>query len=187
MKLKIALIITGIITSIIVITSCSTEDKKALKVFVSQNSNLLIYPVHILSNQTSSFDTIISKKIAKYINDNNYAAARVTQLCPPANTQWVKNEGKMLTNSINLFTAFVKSNNVPKNTYNLNIEFLKRGNNSRIFAVHYCLLNNKGEISMKGLLNSLWKEFKTVNPKTNDDCVAVFINGFEQKIKDSKE
>jgi len=36
---------------------------------------------------------------------------------------------------------------------------------------------------MRGLLNSQWDEFKKVNPKTNNDCVDVFINGFEEKMK----
>lgn len=79
---------------------------------------------------------------------------------------------------------YVKTINLPEDTYILYPEFLKVGKDSRIYAVHYCLANSKGEIAMRGLINSKWDEFKKVNPVTNDDCVEVFINGFEEKIKD---
>jgi hypothetical protein len=89
----------------------------------------------------------------------------------------------MLTESINLFIEYVKESNLPDNTYILYPEFLKRGKNSSIFAIHYCLLNNKGEIAMRGLINSKWLAFQQVNPNTNYDCIAVFITDFEEKIK----
>jgi hypothetical protein len=173
----------GFITIIIFITACSTEKKAVLEKFIEGKTKVLVCPVHILDNQKSSYDTISSQMIVDYINDKEYAYASTTSLCPPAYNEWRANEAIILTNSINLFIEFVKENNLPDNTYILYPEFLKFGSKSHIGAIHYCLLNNKGEIAMRGLINSHWEAFQKVNPKTNDDCVDVFINGFEEKMK----
>ncbi|MCX6320386.1 MAG: hypothetical protein NTX93_01065 [Bacteroidia bacterium] len=177
------LTIIGLITAMTFLFACASENKIVLGKFISGKTKVLVCPVHILDNQKSLYDTISSKKIVDYINGKKYAFASVTQLCPPANNEWRGNEAKILTISINLFIEFVKKNNLPEDTYILYPEFLKAGQNSTVIAVHYCLLNNKGEIAMRGLLNSHWDEFKKVNPKTNNDCVDVFINGFEEKMK----
>ena len=180
MKTKVMLLIVGLLT---ILLNCSNGKKDLLVKFKSGGATLLVCPVHILANQESSFDTLSSKKIVEYINDNSYATARITQLCPPPNNEWRANEARMLTISINLFVDYVKGQNLPENTYILYPEFLKSGQNISIKAVHYCLLNNKGEIVIRGLLNSNWKEFQKVNPKTDNDCVDVFINGFEEHMK----
>lgn len=183
MKTKNVLTIIGLITVSTFLCGCATENKIAYDKFISGKTKMLVCPVHILDNQKSSYDTISSKKIVDYINSKKYAFASATQLCPPANNEWRANEAKILTISINLFIEFVKKNNLPNDTYILYPEFLKAGQNSPVIAVHYCLLNNKGEIAMRGLINSHWDKFKKVNPKTNNDCVDVFINGFEEKMK----
>ena len=183
MKTQNVFKIIGLITTMILMIACSSEKKVVLDKFIASKAKVLVCPVHILDNQKSSYDTISSQKIVDYINDKKYAYASTTQLCPPANNEWRANEAKILTNSINLFVEFIKENNLPDNTYMLYPEFLKAGKKSHIMAIHYCLLSNKGEIAMRGLINSRWEEFQKVNPKTNDDCVAVFINGFEDKMK----
>lgn len=114
---------------------------------------------------------------------NKYAIASITESCPPANNEWKANEAIMLTKSIKLSVDHVKGLNLPDNAYFLYPEFLKRGQNLRIYAVHYCLLSNEGEVVIRGLMNSKWPEFQAVNSKTNEDCVAVFINGFEEHMK----
>lgn len=183
MKTKNVFVIIGLITLLTFLCGCATENKVAYGKFISGKTKVLVCPVHILDNQKSSYDTISSKKIVDYINGKKYADARITQLIPQANNEWRANEAKILTISIDFFIEFVKKNNLPDDTYILYPEFLKAGPNSKVIAVHYCLLNNKGEIAIKGLLNSHWNEFKKVNPKTDDDCVAVFINGFEENMK----
>jgi len=182
MKPKNVLTIIGLLTVLTLLFACASENKIVLGKFISVKTKTLVCPVHILDNQKSLYDTISSKKIVEYINNKKYAYASTTLLYPPANNEWRGNEAKMLTISIDYFIEFVKRNNLPDDTYILYTEFLKAGQNSMVIGVHYCLLNNKGEIAMRGLLNSHWDEFKKVNPKTNNDCVNVFINGFEQKI-----
>lgn len=172
-----------LITAMSFLFACASESKIVLGKFKSGKTKVLVCPVHILDNQKSLYDTISSQKIVDFINVKKYADARITQIVPPANNEWRANEAKMLNVSIDYFTEFIKRNNLPDDTYILYTEFLKAGSNSKVVAVHYCLLNNKGEIAMRGLLNSHWDEFKKVNPQTNDDCVDVFINGFEQKMK----
>lgn len=182
MKTKNIFIIIGVVMVITFLCACATENKIAHEKFISEYQKVLVCPVHILTNQNSSFDTISSKKIVDYINAKEYAFASITQLSPPTNTEWKANEAKMLTVSINYFIDFVKKSDLPEDTFILYPEFLRRGQN--VYAVHYCLLNNKGEVAMRGLINSLWDAFKKVNPKTNEDCVAVFINGFEEKMNE---
>ena len=176
----------GLTLIIIFSFSCSIENKIVLKRFKEGNTKVIVCPVHILSGQNSSIDTISSTKIIEYINSKRYAKAQGTNLQPVTNNEWRRNEAKMLTVSINFFIDFVKENNFPDDTYILYAEFLKSEKNKSIRAIHYCLLDNKGEIAMRGLINSHWKEFQKVNPKTNDDCVAVFINGFEGKMHSNK-
>ena len=184
MKIKNIFKIIGLISIVIyMVAACSTGNKAVLDKFIEGNTNMLVCPVHILDNQKSSYDTISSQKIVDFINANKYAYASTTSLYPPPNNEWRANEAKILTISINLFIEFIKENNLPDNTYILYPEFLKGGGHSNIRAIHYCLLDNKGGIAMRGLINSKWEAFQKVNPKTNDDCVAVFINGFEDKMK----
>ena len=173
----------GFISLLIFLSGCQTENKTARQKFMSGKAAILVCPIHILDNQSSFFDPLLSQKIVDYLNDKKYGVASITQLTPPANNEWRHNEAKILTVSIDLFIEFVKKNNFPEDTYILYPEFLKAGANSAVVAVHYCLLSNKGEIVMRGLLNSHWEEFKKVNPKSDNDCVAVFINGFEEKMK----
>lgn len=175
--------IIWLITTFMFLIGCVTENKIVLEKFISGKTKVIVCPVHVLDNQNSSYDTLSSKKIVKYINEKKYANASTTQLQPPPNKEWKNNEAKMLTISTTRFVEFIKKSNLPEDTYILYPEFLKAGQNSTVVAVHYCLLNNKGEIAMRGLLNSHWDEFKKVNPKTNNDCVDVFINGFEGKMK----
>jgi hypothetical protein len=183
MKTKNRLTIIALLATLIFMVNCSSQKKVVLASFKSGKVKLLVCPVHILDNQKSYYDTISSLLIVDYINEKKYAEARTTKLIPPANNEWRANEARILTISINKFIEFVKKSNLPTDTYILYPEFLKAGPYSGIAAVHYCLLNNKGEIAMRGLINSHWEEFKKVNPKTTDDCIAVFINGFEGKMK----
>lgn len=162
--------------------SCSSENKVILDKFIIGGTQVLVGPVHILDNQESSYDAISSNKIVNYINKNKYANASTTKLYPPANNKWRANEAKMLSESINLFREFVKESHFPYNTYILYVEFLKHGQNSKVGGIHYCLLNYNGEIAMRGLINSKWKAYQKVKPRTNDDCVDVFINGFEERM-----
>jgi hypothetical protein len=175
--------IIGLITTLIITISCTGEKKVLLKDFTTGKIKLLVCPVHVLDNQKSTYDTISSLLIVDYINEKKIAKATLTKLIPPANNEWRANEAKILTISINLFTDFVKKSNLPEDTYILYPEFLRIGPGSKVIAIHYCLLNNKGEIAMRGLLNSHWEEFQKVNPTSSIDCVAVFINGFEEKMK----
>ena len=183
MKSKAFFQIIGLVSVLWFMISCSTENRMVYQNFALGKSKLLVCPVHILCNQDSRYDTAISKQIVDYINSKNYAVASPTQMLPVPNNEWRPNEAKMLSISIKLFVEFIKQNNLPENTYILYPEFLKAGQNDNVIAVHYCLLNNKGEIGMRGLLNSHWPEFQKVNPKNNADCLAVFINGFEGKMK----
>lgn len=182
MKTNTNLIITAL-TIIFIMSGCVTENKSVLSSFKTGKSTVLVCPVHILTSRNSTYDNLTSQGIADYLNSKNYAGAEVTTLCPPPNNRWRHNEAKMLTESSDLFVNYVKQQNLPDNTFMLYPEFYKGGPEDIIIAVHYLLLNNKGEIAMRGLINSHWPEFKQVNPKTNKDCLAVFINGFEGKMK----
>ncbi len=173
---------SGVIAVFATLISCQTENKSVLHQFISLKPKVLVCPVHVLDNQNCSYDSLSSKKIADYLNTKNYAVASLTKLIPTPSNEWFHNEAKMLTQSINYSIDFVKKSNLPDETYILYPEFYKAGPNSSICAVHYCLLNNKGEIAMRGLINSHWEAFKKVNPKNNDDCVKVFINGFDVKM-----
>jgi len=179
MKNNLSLFIAALLFTML---SCSTE-KALLKEFKSADPAVLVCPVHILSNQNSSYDTISSLRIAEYLNENNYANARLTNYYPPPNNTWQRNEAKMLTISIELFSDYVKTLDLPENTYILYPEFLKSGIEPKVRAVHYCLLNHDGELVIRGLLNSLWKEFQSVNPVNNEDCVSVFKNGFDDYME----
>ncbi len=53
-------------------------------------------------------------------------------------------------------------------------EFLKAGSAPTVVAIHYCLVNNKGDVVFRGLINSHWDEFKKVNPKTDADCECFY-------------
>ena len=163
MKTKNVFKIIGLITTMIFMTACSTENKDVLDKFIAGELKVLVCPVHILDNQKSSYDTISSQKIVDYINVNKYANASLTSLSPPPNNTWKANEARMLTISINLFIEYVKTINLSDDTYILYPEFLKAGQYSNIKAIHYCLLNKKGEVAMRGLINSQWEEFQKVN------------------------
>ena len=176
----------SLIMLIILLNGCQTENKIARQKFKSEKTKILVCPVHILDNGNSFADSISATKIADYINAKKYAVAQVTDLIPPTNGEWRHNEAKMLTISINKFIEFVKKSKLPDDTYILHPEFLKLGKHSSVVAIHYCLLNNKGEIVFRGLINSHWPQFQKVNPRNNADCIAVFINGFEDKMANTK-
>jgi len=184
MKSKAVFTIIVFICASTLLISCSAEKKAILQKFISGKTKVLVCPVHILSNQVSMSDTILSQKIVEYINDKKYAVASKTLLSPVPNNEWRINEAKILTESINLFIDFVKKNNFPDDTYILYPEILRAGQNSEVKAVHYCLLNNKGEVAIRGLINSNRDEFKKVNPKTDFDCITVFIKGFEENMNE---
>jgi hypothetical protein len=183
MKTKTIFTIITPLIFVLILSGCVTENKAILNKFKSGKSSVLVCPVHILTTHESLYDTIIQLKIADYINNNNYAIAKTTTLLPPPNNRWRHNEAKMLTESCELLIEFVKQQNLPDNTFVLYPEFYKAGPNEIIVAVHYSLLDNNGKVAMRGLINSHWTEFQKVNPKTNEDCLAVFINGFEEKMK----
>ena len=183
MKTPKVLKLVSIVLVISFLFACSGVSKATLKKFTAENPKMYVCPVHILSNQQSSFDSVSANAIVDFINKNEYADASLTQLKPVANNQWLANEAKMVTESNTLFTEFVLANKFPENSYILYAEFLKGGPDETVRAVHYYLLNNQGEAAMRGLINSVWKEFQEVNPQTNEDCVAVFIKGFENKLK----
>ena len=165
------------------LSGCVTENKAALNNFKSEKSKVLVCPVHVLTSHESLYDTIIQQKIADYLNEKKYAVAEKTKLLPPPNNQWRHNEAKMLTESCELLIKYVKQQNLPENTIIIYPEFYKAGPNDIIVAVHYSLLDNNGEVAMRGLINSHWPEFKKVNLKNNEDCLEVFINSFEEKMK----
>jgi len=182
MNTKRILTVSGFILMMIVLSGCPSENKLALEEFIAGNNQVLVSPVHLLDRQKSDYDAGVSRIIADYINEKKYATASVTDLCPPPFNEWKANEASMLSESINLTVDFVKKSNLPANTYFLYPEFLRGGKENKVMAVHYCLIDNKGEVAMRGLINSHWDEFKSVNPVTNEDCVKVFINGFENKL-----
>lgn len=108
MKTNNVFTIIGLIIVLTLLCACATQNKIAHEKFISGKPKMLVCPVHILSNQNSSYDYISSKKIVEYINDKKYADASVTPLCPLVNNEWRANEAKTLTISIDLFIEFVK-------------------------------------------------------------------------------
>jgi hypothetical protein len=184
MKTRKTFSIIGLIIAISFVVGCATEKKVVLEKFKAEESKVLVCPVHILVNDICSYDTVLSDKIVEYLNTEKYADASFTPLLPIPNNEWRINEAKMLSVSINYCIEFVCENIIPDDTYVLYVEILKSGQDTEIHAVHYCLINNLGEIAMRGLINSKWEEFQDVNPKTNEDCIEVFINGFEGKMEE---
>lgn len=176
-------LLVGFIAVFLMVSGCQTENKIARQKFLAGKAQILVCPVHILENQNSYSDPMLSQRIVDFLNDKGYGVAVLSKLTPPANKEWRHNEAKMLTISINSFAEFVKKCNLPDETYMLYPEFLKAGPHATIVAVHYCVSNNKGEIAIRGLLNSHWEEFKKVNPVTDNDCVTVLINGLEVQRK----
>lgn len=176
--------LSGFMIILMIMSSCATENKSVLEKFKAGQTKLYVCPVHVLENKTASYDTVSSIQIVNYINGKNYSNAELTDIVPPPNNTWVANEAKMLTNSITIFVEFVKQSKLPDGSYILYTEFLRGGPEKRVYAVHYSLVNNLGEQAMRGLINSHWEAFQKVNPITNADCVSVFINGFEDKMKE---
>jgi len=182
MNTKRLLTVSGFILMIIVLTGCPSENNLVFKKFTAGKSKMVICPVHLLDKQGSIHDGTLSKKIVDYINERKYAVASLTEMCPPPNIQWKGDQAVMVDDSIELFRSFIMMNNVPANTYVFYTEFLRGGKDSRVVGIHYYLLDNKGEIAMRGILNSHTDEFKNISPVTNEDCLRVLTDAFDNKL-----
>lgn len=168
---------------LVFLTACSPYKEITHKDFVSGGRKVLVCPVHVMTYYGNHQDSGYSEQIVSYINANKYADASLTALCPPPNEEFYHNEAKILKKSKELFIEFVKGINMPGDTYMLYPEFFMMGDSPEAMAVHFVLLNNKGEVAMLGLINSHWEEYQKVSPKSLNDLVAVFKNGFENGMK----
>lgn len=182
MKTIKILLILGMILIMIFLTGCPSENRFVLDKFLAGKSKMVICPVHLLDKQGSIHDGTLSKKLVDYVNERKYAEASLTEMCPPPNIMWKGEQAVMVDDSIELFKKFIMMNNVPANTYVFYAEFLRGGKDSRVVGIHYYLLDNKGEIAIRGILNSHTKEFKSVSPATNEDCLRVLTDAFENKL-----
>ncbi len=182
MKFRICILLSGIFILSMIISGCSSENKLLREKFISGGYKMIVCPVHLLDRQSSMYDGSISKKIVDYMNERNYANASQTELCPPPNINWQGDQAVMVDNSIDLFKTFIIMNKVPAKTFVFYAEFLRGGKDNRVVGVHYYLLDSKGEIAMRGILNSHSKEFIEVKPVTNEDCLRVLMDSFETKM-----
>jgi len=173
---------TAVIILMIIISGCSSENKLLREKFISGGYKMIVCPVHLLDRQSSIYDGSLSKKIVDYMNERKYADASQTELCPPPNINWQGDQAVMVDNSIELFKQFIVMNRVPAKTFVFYAEFLRGGKDARVVGVHYYLLDSKGEIAMRGILNSHSKEFKEVKPATNEECLRVLMDSFESKM-----
>lgn len=166
----------------VIISGCSSENKLLREKFISGGYKMIVCPVHLLDRKSSIYDGSLSKKIADYMNERKYADASQTELCPPPNINWQGEQAVMVDNSIELFKKFIIMNRVPAKTFVFYAEFLRGGKDARVVGVHYYLLDSKGDIAMRGILNSHSKEFMEVKPVTNEDCLRVLMDSFESKM-----
>jgi hypothetical protein len=171
-----------LVSVIITITGCLSENRQVLERFLSGGTKLVVCPVHLLDRESSSFDRTLAEMIADYFNEKKISEAEVIDLYPPPNGNWMPDQSEMADESLGLLIEFVRYHKFPNGTYIFYCEILRGGKNSKIVGIHYYLVDNVGRIAIKGILNSHNEEFIKEEPVTNEDCVDALINGFENKV-----
>jgi hypothetical protein len=178
---KLPIVLSGLVTLILLCASWSpiTDSFKGKQ--IPDKKTIYVYPVHISKiSRVEGFEPIIAQKIVDFINENGEFKAELVARQPAVNSEWYMNEAKMLKNSCQAFTGFIKTD-LHEDGYGLLVEFLWL---PQEICVHYSLVDkSSGKAVKKGLANCHHPYYKEINPKNNEDAFKLFCRMFSDNFK----
>ena len=138
------------------------------------NTSITVFPAFIRDGQEHRYEAGAAKTIGDFLTRENLATATVSDAEVPITSKWGMNQAKMFRGSAADFSAYVGEHPIGTD-YALLPEYLISGGRA-VGGVHLYLVDAEGTVAYGALLNSHWKEFNDVNPKTTDDCTTIVIN-----------
>ncbi|RJP25497.1 MAG: hypothetical protein C4527_16950 [Candidatus Omnitrophota bacterium] len=155
----------------------SLEKRLALLKKNHEAASITIYPVRI----GSKTDREHAETLGKTINEKKLMKAQLAENDVILNIPGNSNETKVLWDMARAFREELRKN-PPKTQYALYADYIMQLPTGPVRGVHFVICDNNGEWVMVDLQNEYQTEFKTINPKTVDDCNRIIIECLENRI-----
>jgi hypothetical protein len=132
------------------------------------NATLIVYP----ARAGDAFSAESAAGIAARINKAKLTNATAAETGPRLDTAGNMNEQKVLWDMAHAFSEHVRQN-PPDADYVLFADYLM--GKEAVGGVHFAICDRQGELVVVDFQNSHWPDFKSINPKTRDDCDKLVV------------
>ena len=139
-------------------------------------ATLLIYPAHAGDEWSAESAT----HLAQMINETKLVKATAADKGPQLDVKGDMNEQKVLWGMARAFREQVQKQ-PPETDYVLYADYLMgRG---AVGGVHFAICDRKGQLVVVDFQNSHWDDFKSIDPKSREDCDRLVVKRLEGYCK----
>jgi hypothetical protein len=150
------------------------------------HTSITIYPTLVREGYEESFDLKSAREIASFLNEQGFATATVAEEEPAVQTIGHRNELRVAAASALSLAQFVEGKPL-ETPYALMAEYFISPKDGRVMAVHYYLVTKAGRVADAGVINSHYRIFQEIDPRTLEDCTQVAIRHMEDSWAGSPE
>lgn len=136
-------------------------------------STLLVYAAHA----GNDFNLESAKAIAAQVNEKRLAKAVAAEGVPAVQIERGMNEAKVLWSMARGFSAFIRQTK-PDADYSMMADYIMGtapDGTIAVGGVHFVICDRAGEIVAVDLQNSHWPDFKSIAPKSREDCDRLVV------------
>lgn len=158
-------------------------DEKAFRAALG-NTGITVFPAVVRTPQGVSWDRQSAVDVAAFFSARGLATAVVSEQNVPLSSKTSFNQARMFRASEAAFRAWLKDHPV-STPYALVLEYLVSGN-GRVGGIHCYVLGAGGERAFVLLLNSHYKEFRAIDPKSPADASRVALARLKSELAPPK-
>lgn len=152
------------------------KEREAAFKKAAATATLLIYPAHAGDEWSPESAT----HLAQMINAAKLAKAAAAEKGPQLDVKGDMNEQKVLWGMARAFREQVQKQ-PPDADYVLYPDYLMGKN--VVGGVHFAICDRKGQLVIVDFQNSHWEDFKSINPKSREDCDRLVVKRLEGYCK----
>lgn len=150
------------------------------------HTSVTVYPTLLRGEAEESFDLASAREVASFLNEKGFATATITEEEPTVQTIGHRNEMRVAAASALSFAKFIAGEPL-ETPYALMAEYFVSSRDGRAMAVHYYIVTRDGKVADAGVINSHYRIFQEIDPRTVEDCTRVAIEQMEDSWTASDE
>ncbi len=162
-----ALLLSGLLTRDFFATPWVYESRQARAArtaFAARQARfeVMVYPLHIIRGQNVGHEIMLTRRLARYLDDRDLADAHVSEILLETPPRWRWNQARMFRSTGELFGETVARRGLD-HEYALMIQILAEPSTNRVAGIHYYLADADGHLVDRGMMNPhqpLWRELE---------------------------
>jgi hypothetical protein len=145
------------------------------------HTSITVFPA-VIRTEKIAYDAAAAQRLGQFLKDQGLAEATVANADVPITGGWSYNEAAMWRQSAAALADYVKKHPIAT-AYAMLPEYLGVTGKNPVGGVHLYVVDKDGQIVSGIQLNSHFKSFAEMDPKTADDCTALLMKVIPERWK----